>query len=102
MSDVTNKADRADLNRLAEQVAEKSNRLEVDQAFSNLHESKSDAEKRLTALEVEIESTMREVTRDVEDIKQQVVTSLSKKADYVLIERLREQTLKKVDQDYLH
>ena len=45
---------------------------------------------------------MREVTRDVEDIKQQVVTSLSKKADYVLIERLREQTLKKVDQEYLH
>mmetsp|Transcript_38389 Transcript_38389/g.50358 ORF Transcript_38389/g.50358 Transcript_38389/m.50358 type:complete len:90 (-) Transcript_38389:522-791(-) len=45
---------------------------------------------------------MREVTRDVEDIKTQVVQSLSKKADYVLIERLREQTLKKVDQDYLH
>ena len=45
---------------------------------------------------------MREVTRDVEDIKQQVVTSLSKKADYALIERLREQTLKKVDQEYLH
>ncbi len=40
--------------------------------------------------------------RDVEDVKSQVVTSLSKKADYALLERLRETTLKKVDQDYMH
>ena len=44
-----------------------------------------------------MESTLREVVRDTEDVKQQVVSSLSKKADYALLERLRESTLKKVD-----
>ena len=38
----------------------------------------------------------------MEDVKSQVVQSLGKKADYALIERLRESTLKKVDQDYMH
>ena len=38
----------------------------------------------------------------MEDVKQQVVSSLTKKADYALLERLRESTLKKVDQDYMH
>lgn len=45
---------------------------------------------------------MRDIQRDVEDVKGSVVSSLSKKADYALLERLRETTLKKVDQDYMH
>ena len=45
---------------------------------------------------------MRDVQRDVDDVKQQVVSNLSKKADSTLMERLRESTLKKVDQDYMH
>ncbi len=45
---------------------------------------------------------MRELSTQVEDVKSQVVTSLTKKADYALLERLRETTLKKVDQEYMH
>jgi len=44
-----------------------------------------------------MDSTVREVSKDVEDVKAQVVSSLTKKADYALLERLRETTLKKVD-----
>lgn len=64
--------------------------------------NRSDQEKRLITLESEFDSTVREMQRDVEDVKQQVVSSLTKKADYALLERLRESTLKKVDQDYMH
>ena len=39
---------------------------------------------------------------DVDDVKQQVVSNLSKKADNTLMERLRETTQKKVDQEYMH
>jgi hypothetical protein len=56
----------------------------------------------LTTLEAEVDSTVREVNNNVEDVKSQVVTSLTKKADYALLERLRETTLKKVDQEYMH
>ena len=37
----------------------------------------------------------------MEDVKQQVVSSLNKKADFTLLERLRETALKKVDLDYM-
>ena len=37
----------------------------------------------------------------METLKAQVVSSLNKKADFALLERMREQTLKKVDMDYL-
>ena len=97
IGDFQNKADRFDLNRLADQVASKANREDVDQTFGSLQLTRSEQEKRLAALENEIESTVRVVSRDMEDVKSQVVSSLSKKADYALIERLRESTLKKVD-----
>ena len=53
-------------------------------------------------LETEVDTTVREMQRDVEDVRQQVVTSLTKKADYAMLERLRESTLKKPDQEYMH
>jgi len=56
----------------------------------------------LIMLETEFDSTVKEMQRDVEDVKNSVVSSLNKKADYALLERLRETTLKKVDQDYMH
>ena len=37
----------------------------------------------------------------MEEVKQQVVSSLNKKADFSLLERLRETALKKVDLDYM-
>lgn len=102
IGDVHGKADRIDVNRLADLVAGKANRDEVDLTFGSLQLVRSEQDKRLVAVESEIESTVRVVSRDMEDVKSQVVNSLSKKADYALIERLRESTLKKVDQDYMH
>ena len=95
------KVDRSEFNRLADQVAAKSSREEVDSIFSSLQLAKSDQEKRLLSLETEFDSSVGELQRDMEDVKQQVVSSLGKKADVSLLERLREQTLKKVDQDYM-
>ena len=83
-------------------MTEKVDRSEVDQVFSALQTGKSDQDNRLGKLESIIDSTLRDAQRDVEDVKQQVVTNLSKKADSILVERLRETTQKKVDQDYMH
>jgi hypothetical protein len=48
-------------------------------------------------LETEFDNTVKELQREVENVKTSVVSSLNKKADYALLERLRETTLKKVD-----
>jgi len=63
--------------------------------------SKNDQEKRILSLETEFDSQVGELGREVEDVKQQVVSSLNKKADFSLLERLRETALKKVDLDYM-
>lgn len=87
--------------RLADQVAEKASRGEVDQAFTSLQAARDGQERRIVTLETEFETTVREIQRNSEDVKQQVVSSLSLKADYPLLERLRETTLKKVDQEFM-
>lgn len=38
----------------------------------------------------------------MEDVKQHVISSLNKKADFTLLERLRETAIKKVDMEYLN
>ena len=53
-------------------------------------------------LETEFDNTVKDLQREVENVKTSVFSSLNKKADYALLERLRETTLKKVDQDYMH
>ena len=63
--------------------------------------SKNDQEKRILSLETEFDSQVGELNREMEDVKQQVVSSLNKKADFSLLERLRETALKKVDLDYM-
>ena len=63
--------------------------------------SKNDQEKRILSLETEFDSQVGELGREVEDVKQQVVSSLNKKDDFSLLERLRETALKKVDLDYM-
>ena len=100
--DAGSKVNREDFIRLADQVSEKVNRSEIDQGFSSLTIAKGEHEKRLNQLETEFDTTVREIQRSSEDVKSQVVTSLSKKADYAMLERLRETTLKKVDQEYMH
>ena len=97
VSESSQKVDRQEFLRLADQLAEKANRMEVDQTFGTLQLAKSDQEKRIVTMETAFDTTVREMQRDVEDVKQQVVTSLTKKADYAMLERLREQTLKKPD-----
>ena len=63
--------------------------------------SKNDQEKRILSLETEFDQQVGHLNREMEDVKQQVVTSLNKKADFSLLERLRETALKKVDLDYM-
>lgn len=61
--------DRADFSRLADQVAEKAGRDELDQAFNNLQNAKSDQERRLAVLETEFDTSMSQVQRNVDDLK---------------------------------
>ena len=98
---VNNKVDRVEFNRVADLVTQKANREDVDQLFETLQQSKNDQEKRILSLEKEVDSSVGELQREMEDVKQHVISSLNKKADFTLLERLRETTLKKVDMEYV-
>ena len=98
---VDDKVDRVEFNRIADQLVMKANREDVDQLFESLQLSKNDQEKRILSLEKEFDASVSELQRENEDVKQHVVSSLNKKADFTLLERLRETALKKVDMEYL-
>ena len=69
----------------------------MDELFKSLQTSKADQDKRILTLEKEFDQTVGDSQREIEAIKASVVGSLSKKADFALLERLRESNNKKID-----
>ena len=55
------KVDRVDFLRLSDQVAEKANRLDVDQTLNSLHMNRGDQEKRLATIETQFDTTVRDM-----------------------------------------
>ena len=75
----------------------KAEREDLDELYKSLQSSKTDIDKRLLALEKDFDKNTNETSRELEAIKASVVQSLGKKADFALLERLRESNNKKVD-----
>jgi hypothetical protein len=80
-------------------MVKKAEREDVDELFKSLQTSKTDQEKRILTLEKEFDQTVGDNQREIEAIKASVLGSLSKKADFALLERLRESNNKKIDFD---
>jgi len=75
----------------------KSEREDFDELYKSLQTFKADQDKRLLSTEKEFDKLAQEIGREVESMKQSFVSGLSKKADFTLLERLRENNNKKVD-----
>lgn len=75
----------------------KSEREDFDELYKSLQTFKADQDKRLLSTEKEFDKLAQEIGREVESMKQSFVGGLSKKADFTLLERLRENNNKKVD-----
>jgi hypothetical protein len=77
----------------------KADREDFDELYKSLQVFKTDQEKRLLSTEKDFDKHVQDSLRELENVKQSMVASLSKKADFALLERLRESNNKKVDFD---
>jgi hypothetical protein len=77
----------------------KAEREDMDELYKSLQTSKVDQDKRILAIEKDFDKHTSELTHEIEGVKTSVVSSLGKKADFTLLERLRESNNKKVDFD---
>ena len=74
----------------------------MDELFRSLQTSKNDQEKRLLNLEREVDTAVSELRREMESTKSSCISNINKKADFSVVEKIREATLKMADMDYLH
>ena len=83
-------------------MLEKANLNDMDELFKSMNASKNDQERRLLHLEREVDTTVSELRSEMESTKYQCMSNINKKADFSVIEKIRESTLKMADMDYFH
>lgn len=95
------KVDRADFSTLVNDMAGKCDRADVDMYVRAVQGQRVEWEARQKDLEKEFDQVVDTVRREVEGLKQSTLMAMSKKADFTLVDGLREQVQKKVDHEYL-
>jgi len=71
-----------ELNILIDKIEAKANREDIDHLFQSLQGSKTDQEKRILALEKDVDKGVGNLCRDMETLKASVVSSLNKKSGF--------------------
>lgn len=80
-------------------MLKKGEREDLDELYKTIQTFKADSEKRILAIEKDFDKHSGETQREIESVKGNILSNLSKKADFALLERLRENNNKKVDFD---
>jgi cell division septum initiation protein DivIVA len=62
---------------------------------------RTETEQRQANIEKEFDQLCETIQSELESLKATTLQSLSKKADYSMVETMREQMVKKVDHDYM-
>ena len=95
------KVDKSEVLAIRGEMAAKCERQDVDLYIRAVQGQRTDFEERQGRMEREFDQLVDTIQKELESLKATTLQSLSKKADYSLVEHLREATLKKVDHDYL-
>jgi hypothetical protein len=89
------------LNAVRHELQQKSERADVDLYVRAVQSQRNEFEGRQNDLEKEFDGLVSTLQKELEGLKGTTLLSLSKKADFSLVESLRDSLLKKVDHDYL-
>ena len=85
---------------MRQEMALKSDRADVDMYVMAVANQKNEFEMRQKSLEKDIDEFIGGIQREMESLKTSILQSLNKKADYSLLENMKETLLKKVDHEY--
>ena len=81
-------------------MASKSDKTDIDMYVLAVQNQKIEQEQRQKQLERELDEFIQGLQREMEGLKTSFLQSLNKKADYSLLESMKESVIKKVDHEY--
>ncbi len=93
------KVDKAEMNNLRSEIGAKVDRGDLDVYIRAVQGQRVDFETRQSALEKDFDGLVDTIKRELESLKQTTMISLSKKADFSLVDTLRESLQRKVDSE---
>lgn len=79
----------------------KADKQDIDMYVLAVQNQKLEFEQRQKTLEKDLDEFIGGIQRELEQMKSSMIQSLNKKADYSLLEQVKDQVQKKVDYDYL-
>ncbi len=95
------KAERAELQQVRNEIGSKVDKSDLDVYIRAVQGQRVDFETRQTTLEKDFDGLVDTIRRELESLKQTTMVSLSKKADFSLVDTLRESLQRKVDTETL-
>ena len=95
------KPDKLEFTALKQEVSSKSERADVDLYVRAVQGQRNDFEARQSQIKKEFDALVGTIQMELESLKATTLQSLQKKADFNLVDQLRETLHKKVDHDYL-
>ena len=95
------KSERAELEVLRQDIASKAHKNELDVLNVKLSNMKIDYDQKVGNTEKDIDEFVETVQNELNTIRNSMMQSLNKKADFSMLDRLNEIVSKKVDVDHL-
>lgn len=86
---------------MRQDLSMKSDKTDIDMYVMAVQSQKLELDQRQKQLEKELDEFIAGIQKELESIKSTMVQSLNKKADYSLLDSVKEMLHKKVDHDYL-
>lgn len=94
------KSEKQDFYTLKTELSTKSDKTDIDMYVMAVQNQKLEFEQRQKSLEKDMDEFILSIQRELEQLKSSFLQSINKKADYSLLEQMKDQLLKKVDHDY--
>jgi hypothetical protein len=95
------KPDRHELDSVKQDVSTKISRHDFEMLQVNFQNHKIEADSKIKNADKDIDEFIETMQNEINALKNNLITSLNKKADYSILDKLNESVAKKVDNDIL-
>ena len=95
------KCEKAELDPLRQDTAQRSHTTDIDMFNVQLQNLKTEQEQRSANTEKDIDEFVETMQNELTNMKNSMIQSLNKKADFSMLDRLNEMVAKKVDNEHM-
>ena len=95
------KSERAELDVLRQDVASRAHKSDIDVLAAKMQNANNEQDQKIANTEKDIDEFVETMQSELTNLKNTMIQSLNKKADFSMLDRLNELVAKKVDTELL-